>query len=285
MRATEVVREGLEYSYDDEGSHAGSFEESPAGGTHKRRYAPYWLKNETGVTLRYWLSSSRTITGTVTTSGTVPPGKSAPIYVEEDPGDGRDLGLGRNPFGHVQHRMIQVQLEGSGLRSDPMSIDRVGGHVFPIVFTSSQGMREDRLARQASAFPVASPARGAGNRLGRQLSEFPVASSSSSDDVRVGGRVISGLSLERTASGMPPKSSGHFRTHVVCDVQLRRYSKMVVFRSLVSHSFLRLVMYLSLLWQCVGFDTLSTVKMLACGLGGHTYGYKLLIQKRQVALF
>ncbi|GAQ80498.1 Vacuolar protein sorting-associated protein [Klebsormidium nitens] len=234
MRASEVVREGLEYSYDDEGSHAGSFDEGPTGATHKRRYAPYWLKNDTGVTLRYWLSSSRTFTGTVTTSATVPPGKSAPIYVEEDPGEGRGLGLGLNPFGHVQHRMIQVQLEGSGVRSDPMSIDRVGGHVFPVVFTSSHGMREDRLARQSSAFPVISRASRVGTPLGRQLSEFPMTSSSSSDDVRVGGRVISGLSLERTASGVPPKSSGHFRTHVVCDVQLRRYSKMVVFKSLVA---------------------------------------------------
>jgi hypothetical protein len=232
MRAFEVVREGFEYSYDDEGSHVGSFEEGDAGTAHKRRYAPYWLKNETGVTMRYWLSSSAAVTATVTASGLLLPGKSAPIYVEEDLINGQGLDL--NPFGHVQHRMIQVQLEGSGVRSPRMSIDQVGGHTFPVTFTPSQGSREDRLARQSSAFPTTSSAGRGRTRLGRQASEFPMTSSGADDDIRVAGRVISGLSLERTASGTPSVVNGQFRTQVVCDVQLRRYSKMVVLKSMVS---------------------------------------------------
>lgn len=131
-----------------------------------RRYAPYWLQNDTGVPLSYWLcgasrnkendddgktssfGSARSSWGSLN-GEVVQPGCSVPLYVEEGPdevfvrrraGQSADGYNARKIFNMLLlHRMICVQLEGTSRPSVPMSIDLVGSVSFEAVFSDDSG--------------------------------------------------------------------------------------------------------------------------------------------------
>lgn len=128
------------------------------------RYAPYWLQNDTGVPLSYWLcgasrnrengddassfGSTRSSWGSLG-GEVVQPGCSVPLYVEEGPdevlvrrraGQSADGYNARKIFNMLLlHRMICVQLEGTSRPSVPMSIDLVGSVSFEAVFSDDSG--------------------------------------------------------------------------------------------------------------------------------------------------
>ncbi|CAM6098991.1 unnamed protein product [Calypogeia fissa] len=131
-----------------------------------RRYAPYWLQNDTGVPLSYWLcgasrskendddaktssfGSARSSWGSLS-GDVVQPGCSVPLYVEEGPdeafvrrraGKSSDGYNARKIFNMLLlHRMICVQLEGTSRPSVPLSIDLVGSVSFEAIFSDDSG--------------------------------------------------------------------------------------------------------------------------------------------------
>ncbi|KAG0604647.1 hypothetical protein M758_10G186100 [Ceratodon purpureus] len=124
------------------------------------QYAPYWLQNDTGVAITYWLIGSRHnrdemddvdggFGGWGSRSGTVvEPGKSVALYqqgsVEEISCRKRNSGLlsSTEPAKMfevlLQHRMICVQIEGTSRPSPPLSIDLVGSRSFEASFSENE---------------------------------------------------------------------------------------------------------------------------------------------------
>lgn len=120
-------------------------------------YAPYWLQNDTGVAITYWLLGSRNNRnetgnpdgGWCSGSGTVlEPGNSVPLYhqgsTEEILSRRRNSGLLRRAepakiFEFLpQHRMICVQMEGTFRPSPPLSMDLVGSRSFEASFSENE---------------------------------------------------------------------------------------------------------------------------------------------------
>uniref|UniRef100_A0A7I4B673 Uncharacterized protein n=1 Tax=Physcomitrium patens TaxID=3218 RepID=A0A7I4B673_PHYPA len=120
-------------------------------------YAPYWLQNDTGVAITYWLLGSRNNRnemdnpdgGWSSGSGTVlEPGKSVPLYqqgsIEEILSRRRNSGFLRRAEPAkmfevlLQHRMICVQMEGTSRPSPPLSIDLVGSRSFEASFSENE---------------------------------------------------------------------------------------------------------------------------------------------------
>jgi hypothetical protein len=124
------------------------------------QYAPYWLQNDTGVAITYWLIGSGhnrddmdyvdgDFGGWGSGSGTVvEPGKSVALYqqgsVEEISSRKRNSGLLRSSEPAkmfevlLQHRMICVQIEGTSRPSPPLSIDLVGSRSFEASFSENE---------------------------------------------------------------------------------------------------------------------------------------------------
>lgn len=117
-------------------------------------YAPYWLQNDTGVSIKYWLVGALRLedadgfadgkdSGEGSSQNVVDPGCSVPIYIEETPEQVFHKGrlnssserLSDKKFFGGQHRMIRVQLEGTSNASFPMSMDLVGAHTFYVAFS------------------------------------------------------------------------------------------------------------------------------------------------------
>lgn len=198
-------------------------DDSMAGDTrlgNSSQYAPYWLQNDTGVAITYWLIGSRHnrdevddvdggFGGWGNGSGTVvEPGKSVALYqqgsVEEISSRKRNSGLLKSAepakmFGVLlQHRMICVQIEGTSRPSPPLSIDLVGSRSFEASFSENESVDGYN----------SSVVNNLGNILRQNSLQKPA-------DCRDKGDV--------------------FRTPVVFEVTIQRYSKLVRLCSTVSH--------------------------------------------------
>lgn len=185
------------------------------------QYAPYWLQNDTGVAITYWLIGSRHnrddiddvdggFGGWGSGSGTiVEPGKSVALYqqgsAEEISSRKRNSGLLRSAEPAkmfevlLQHRMICVQIEGTSRPSPPLSIDLVGSRSFEASFSENE-----------SGDGYNSSVNTTSGNLSRQNSSQKLEM-----DNRDKGDV--------------------FRTPVVFEVTVQRYSKLVRLCSTVSY--------------------------------------------------
>ncbi|XP_059074534.1 uncharacterized protein LOC131074913 isoform X2 [Cryptomeria japonica] len=125
-------------------------EYSPLSNTHVRRYAPYFLQNDTGMPLNFWLihgpifsESNETLDGAVMSA--VEPGFTVPLFVEETPEElfrrwkpnHSSERLADRKTSGTHHHMIRVQLEGTSKASIPMSMDLVGLRSFEVDFSKS----------------------------------------------------------------------------------------------------------------------------------------------------
>lgn len=177
------------------------------------QYAPYWLQNDTGVAITYWLvgplsnrKSDDVGEGGLRRWGSgngtiVEPGSSVALYVDGSPeellirrmnsGSLSKVGTGKLFEVLLQHRMICVQLEGTSRPSPPMSIDLVGSRSFEASFSESEIENGD--------------IRGAVN--GQGISPRKNSSLILETDIRERGNV--------------------FRSPVVFEVTIQRYSKLV----------------------------------------------------------
>jgi hypothetical protein len=185
------------------------------------QYAPYWLQNDTGVAITYWLIGSRHyrdeedevdggFSGWGSGSGTVvEPGKSVALYqqgsVEEISSRKRNSGLLRNAEPAkmfevlLQHRMICVQIEGTSRPSPPLSIDLVGSRSFEASFSENE----------------------TGDCYNPSGNNIP-------------GNISRQNSFQKLEADNRDKGDV-FRTPVVFEVTIQRYSKLVRLCSTVSH--------------------------------------------------
>lgn len=160
-----MFRDSWKQRSDDDASAEFKFRDpQSAESSSTRRYAPYWLQNDTGVPLSYWFcgpSRNKEKNGDASSFGSarsswgsliheiVQPGCSVPLYVEEGPdeifvrrraGKSADGYNGRKMLNMLLlHRMICVQLEGTSRPSVPLSIDLVGSVSFEAVFSDDSG--------------------------------------------------------------------------------------------------------------------------------------------------
>ncbi|KAL2613042.1 hypothetical protein R1flu_024734 [Riccia fluitans] len=128
-----------------------------------RRFAPYWLQNDTGIPFSYWFvgtaknknhdnedptSSLRNI-GKLGGGEIVQPGSAVPLFIEEGldemfdrrrTGPVADEYNSKKLFGQHLHRRICVQLEGTSRPSLPMSIDLLGSKFFEAVFSEGESV-------------------------------------------------------------------------------------------------------------------------------------------------
>ncbi|KAH9330462.1 hypothetical protein KI387_002570, partial [Taxus chinensis] len=150
-RGIEMIKDMLGGTKSDEypGNH--QIEEyNPLNNTHIRRHAPYFLQNDTGMPLNFWLihgpifsENNETLDRAVMSS--VEPGYTVPLFVEETPEElfrrwrpnhSSERLADRKTTG-TQHHMICVQLEGTSRASVPMSMDLVGSRSFEVDFSKS----------------------------------------------------------------------------------------------------------------------------------------------------
>lgn len=203
------------------------------------QYAPYWLQNDTGVALTYWLIESRhsrddmddvdgSLGGWGSGSGNiVEPGKSVPLYqqgsVEEILSRKRNSGLFRSAEPAkmfevlLQHRMICVQIEGTSRPSPPLSIDLVGSRSFEASFSENES------------------ADGYNPSLNSTL-----------------GNLSRQNSFQKLEMDNRDKSDV-FRTSVVFEVTVQRYSKLVRLCSTVSRIHHQIDYLVDLAWMVQAF--------------------------------
>ena len=125
-------------------------------------YAPYWLQNDTGVCINYWLGGAvkpEDYDGEIDGHGlcnVVQPGSSVPIYIEETMEQVFLKGRGSTSSDRLadkktagsQHRLIHIQIEGTSNVSSAMSMDLVGAHIFYVTFShSSKGSFENAMRK------------------------------------------------------------------------------------------------------------------------------------------
>eukprot|EP01018_Ginkgo_biloba_P017830 Gb_28330 [translate_table: standard] len=156
VRGSEMMKDAWGGIESDEcpGSHLND-EYGPLGITHIRRYAPYFLQNDTGVPLNFWLmhgsviSESSEILDRAVRSA-VQAGFSVPLFVEETPEElfcrrrsshSSERLTDRKASG-TRHHMICIQLEGTSRASMPISMDLVGLRSFEVDFSKSFGTEQ-----------------------------------------------------------------------------------------------------------------------------------------------
>lgn len=161
-RAVEMFNDSWKTSTGDDLSTDFNIRDSQsAGNLSMRRFAPYWLQNDTGIPICFWLvgssnkehdeEDSRSSVRSTWGSGggeIVQPGSSVPLFVEEGvdevfdrrrAGPAADEYNAKKIFNMLQlHRRICVQLEGTARPSLPMSIDLVGSRFFEAVFSEGE---------------------------------------------------------------------------------------------------------------------------------------------------
>ena len=189
------------------------------------QYAPYWLQNDTGVAITYWLIGSchnrdemddvdGGFCGWGTGSGTVVgPGKSVALYqqgsVEDISSRKWNSGLLSAEPAEVfevllQHRFICVQIEGTSRPSPPLSIDLVGSRSFEACFSETES----------------------GDVYNPSVNDTP-------------GNISRQNSFQKVEADNRDKGIV-FRTPVVFEVHIQRYSKLVRLCSTVSHFYLEI---------------------------------------------
>ncbi|MCO5559154.1 hypothetical protein L7F22_012747 [Adiantum nelumboides] len=131
-------------------------------------YAPYWLQNDTGVRLKYWLIGASTVEeadgfSDGNDSGViVDPGCSIPINIEKQPEQVCHIGRSNSSSERLadkrlyggRHRMMCVQLEGTSGASCPLSMDLVGAHTFNVPFSYSSSNLLAESKRRKEKFKV-----------------------------------------------------------------------------------------------------------------------------------
>ncbi|KAG6546751.1 hypothetical protein Mapa_011940 [Marchantia paleacea] len=162
-RAVEMFNDSWKISIGDDLSTDFNIRDSQsAGNLSMRRFAPYWLQNDAGIPICFWLvgssknkehdeEDSRSSVRSTWGSGggeIVQPGSSVPLFVEEGvdevfdrrrAGPAADEYNAKKIFNMLQlHRRICVQLEGTARPSLPMSIDLVGSRFFEAVFSEGE---------------------------------------------------------------------------------------------------------------------------------------------------
>lgn len=156
VRGNEMIKDMLDGFRSDDcpGNHQVE-EYSPLGNAHVRRYAPYFLQNDTGMLLYFWLIRGPTIVENNeildrAVRSSVEPGCAMPLFVEETP---EELFQRRRPnqsserlvdrkSSGSRHHMICIQLEGTSRASMPMSMDLVGLRSLEVDFSKTFGTRQ-----------------------------------------------------------------------------------------------------------------------------------------------
>lgn len=156
VRGNEMIKDMWDgfRSEDCPGNHQ-TEEYSPLGNAHVRRYAPYFLQNDTGVLINFWLIRGPTIVENNeildrAVRSSVEPGCAVPLFVEETP---EELFQRRRPnqsserlvdrkSSGSRHHMICIQLEGTSRASIPMSMDLVGLRSLEVDFSKTFATRQ-----------------------------------------------------------------------------------------------------------------------------------------------
>ncbi|KAH7441415.1 hypothetical protein KP509_03G037800 [Ceratopteris richardii] len=129
-------------------------------------YAPYWLQNDTGIRLKYWLVGASKLDdidcfvddseSEWLSQNIVDTGSSVPINIQETPEQvfhsGRLNSSSERLFDRSsyngKHRLIRIQLEGTASASCVLSMDLVGLNIFYVTFSHSSNDLLDSKKRK-----------------------------------------------------------------------------------------------------------------------------------------
>jgi hypothetical protein len=201
----------------------------PSTNNNYTGYAPYWLQNDTGVCMRYWLGGAlqhedyNAEDDDCGLSNVVQPGTSIPIYIEETMEQVFLKGRASNSSDRLadkksqggQHRLIHIQIEGTSNVSGAMSMDLVGAYIFYVNFSHSSKSTLDRNIRK-------------GNSIEGKLSEK------------------GDLDVRESA----------FCTPVVFEVSCHHFSKIIRIFSTVSAFFLLSIIFLRFFFSLTDYSSL-----------------------------